>query len=141
MLTLLFLVRVIAQPAALVLDHPLLPRFNSWQSGLLPYGWLLVFQLAILGAMSVTAWRASTWRVIPHPRLGRTLLVLGVVYFGGTVIQLVLGLTIKMHSSFFARPVPIFFHFVLASFLLVCGYQHTRAATAEGSASAPSGDV
>jgi len=39
-------------------------------------------------------------------------------------------LTIQIGSPFFARPVPIFFHLVLASFLLVCGYYHTRAGLA-----------
>jgi len=129
-LTGLFLVRVVAQPAALVIDHPLLPRFESWQSGLVPYSWLVAFQVVILAAMCVTAWRASTGQLMPSSRLGRTLLVVGGVYFGGTVLRLVLGLTIQIGSPFFARPVPIFFHLVLASFLLVCGYYHTRAGLA-----------
>jgi hypothetical protein len=38
----------------------------------------------------------------------------------------VLGVTIKTDSPFFAKPLPIFFHFVLASFLLVCGAYHIR---------------
>ena len=63
-----------------------------------------------------------------HPRSAGTDrdLVLGGVYFGGTVLRLVLGLTVRTNSPFFAKPVPIFFHLVLASFLLVCGYYHTQ---------------
>jgi hypothetical protein len=130
-LTALFLVRVIAQPLALVIDHPLLPRFSAWQSGLLSYPWLVAFQVLILAVMSLTAWQASRSLLTPRPRLGKTLLALGAVYLAGTVARLALGLTIWADSSFFAKPVPSVFHLVLATFVLVCGYHHTGAALAD----------
>jgi hypothetical protein len=44
----LFAVRVVAQPLSLVVHSAVLPPFESWHSGALPYGLLVASQVAIL---------------------------------------------------------------------------------------------
>ena len=64
----LFALRVVAQPIALQVDTPLLPRFESWHSGLLPYPVLVITQVIIV------LWLARTSRAFTHgavvPRAG-----------------------------------------------------------------------
>jgi hypothetical protein len=56
LLTGMFAFRVAAQPAALTFDG-LLPSFDSWDGGVLPYPVVLASQLVILGWLARTAWR------------------------------------------------------------------------------------
>lgn len=126
LLTALFCTRVVAQPAALVLDTPLLPRFDAWYSGAMPYPQLLVAQLAILGWLAWTARAVQTQRVRPSRRLGRGLLVFAGLYGALMVARLGLGLSILGDVTWFARPVPTVFHLVLAAYLAVYGDLHVR---------------
>ena len=50
-----FLLRVAAQPLALVLAWPWLPPFAAWQSGALPYPGLLASQLILAAWMAAAA--------------------------------------------------------------------------------------
>ena len=132
LLTGLFAFRVAAQPAAPVFDR-LLPSFNSWDGGVLPYPVLLVTQLVILGWLARTAWRFSTGRVTSRPSIGRAALAFGGVYFGVMFLRLLLGATVLSHVRWFASPLPAFFHLVLATYLLMYGYCHVH--TVSGNAS------
>ena len=84
-LTALFALRVIAQPLALLIDTPLLPRFESWHSGVMPYPLLVVAQLFILAWLTVTAWRVSHDRVTSNPKTGRPLLAIAGAVRSGDV--------------------------------------------------------
>jgi hypothetical protein len=54
LLTGLFALRVVAQPAALVFDAGVVPSFDSWHGGVLPYPLLLLTQLVRgMGSMKV----------------------------------------------------------------------------------------
>ena len=131
LLTALFLLRVIAQPLSLFVAGPWLPPFESYQSGLVPYPMLLLSQFLILLAMVGTSWRASSGTLMPRPHLGRVLLIGGWIYFASMLVRLVIGLFVLRESSFFAKPLPTFFHLVLASFLIVCGRIHRAARISE----------
>ena len=120
----LFIVRVIAQPLSLVVDSPLLPRFESWHGGVLPYPALLLAQLLIIAWLARTAWRFSKGNVTPHRRRGVWVTAFGVVYFGGMLARLILGLTVMGESRWFTSYLPTFFHLVLASFVLLYGHFH-----------------
>src|SRR5262245_46545479 len=48
----LFAIRVIAQPMSLVVSNALIPPFESWYSGVVPYPVLLAAQVAILVALA-----------------------------------------------------------------------------------------
>ena len=124
----LFIVRVIAQPLSLVVDSPLLPRFESWHGGVLPYPALLLAQLLIIAWFARTAWRFSKGDVAPHRRRGIWVTAFGVVYFLTMLARLILGLTVMRESRWFTSYLPTFFHVVLASFLLLYGHFHLQAA-------------
>jgi hypothetical protein len=122
----LFTIRVLAQPLALRVESPLLPRFESWHSGLLPYPILVVTQVLIILWLVRTAWSFSTGGVSPRSRFGALIMVLGGVYFGVMMIRLVLGATLLSHERWFASPWPTLFHLVLAAYLCVYGHFHWR---------------
>jgi hypothetical protein len=126
LLTSVFLVRVLAQPLSRVAAVPGLPPFEAFQSGLVSYPLLVLAQAVILTAMAVTSWKASTGRLSPRPGIGLALLIAGGIYFVSMIARLAIGLVWLRESPFFARPVPTFFHLVLASFLIVCGWWHRR---------------
>ena len=132
LLTGLFAFRVAAQPAALLFDR-LLPPFDSWDGGVLPYPVLLVTQLVILGWLARTAWRFSTGRVTSRPSIGRAALAFGGVYFAVMFLRLLLGATVLSDVRWFASPLPAFFHLVLAAYLLVYGYCHVHTVSANAS--------
>jgi hypothetical protein len=120
----LFVCRVVAQPLALVVHSALLPPFESWHSGALPYGVLLASQVLILAAAGWTAWRFSTGAVTPRRGVGLAAIVFGGVYFVGMVARLILGATVLSHVRWFASPVPTLFHLVLAGYVLLLGHFH-----------------
>ncbi len=122
----LFALRVAAQPLQARLALPLLPPASAWSSGMLPYALLLPVQLAILAAAVWTAARFSRARVAPRRALGAWLLALGAAYFGAMAARLALGLTVLAAHPWFGKPVPAFFHLVLAGFVLVVGDYHWR---------------
>jgi hypothetical protein len=122
----LFTIRVLAQPLALRVESPLLPRFESWHSGLLPYPILVVTQVLIILWLVRTVWSFSTGGVSARSRFGALIMVLGGVYFGVMMIRLVLGATLLSHERWFASPLPTLFHLVLAAYLCVYGHFHWR---------------
>jgi hypothetical protein len=127
-LTALFALRVVAQPAALVLEGSLLPPFESWHSGALPYPLLLLSQILLLAWLARTASSFGAGNVTGHPRLARLATAVGVVYLTVMLGRLVLGLTLLSHVRWFASPIPTVFHLVLATYLLVFGYVHASLA-------------
>ena len=131
-LTGLFAFRVIAQPAALVADG-LLPSFESWDGGVLPYPLLLATQVLILSWLGLTAWQVSTGTLVRRRRIGRAALAFGSVYFAFMFLRLVLGATVLSDVRWFASPLPAFFHLVLATYLVVYGYAHLHTVAGNGS--------
>src|SRR5437588_11196864 len=70
----------------------------------------------------------------PRPWLGSTLLVFGLVYLAVMLIRYVVRMSLYPAERWTGGSIPIFFHWVLASFVLVVGGYHwrnTRAAHAE----------
>ena len=122
----LFVVRVLAQPLSLIIDTPLLPRFESWHSGVLPYPALVAAQVLIIAWFARTAWRFGKGDVVPSYRLGVFFLAFGSLYFLFMLARLLLGLTIKSDSRWFTSYLPTAFHLVLASWLLVYGRFHFK---------------
>ena len=131
-LTVLFAFRVVAQPAALAVDG-LLPPFDSWDGGVLPYPVLLATQVAILGWMANTARRFSSGMGFPRRRFGRAAIVFGWLYFSFMFLRLLLGATVLSDVRWFGSPLPAFFHLVLATYVLVYGYSHVHTVSGSGS--------
>lgn len=124
MLFALFLCRVVAQPLALVVHSAVLPPFEAWHSGAIPYSLLLASQLLILAASGWMAWRFSIGAVEPRRPIGLAAIAVGGLYFLGMVARLVLGATVLSDVRWFASPVPTVFHLVLAGYLLLVGRFH-----------------
>lgn len=121
-LTFLFVFRVFAQLIQAELDLPFLPEFQSWDSGVLPYAVLVIAQGMIIGTMIAVAWRVWTNRLSSTPWRQRLCLSFGMIYFSVMFIRLVVGLTVLDRVAWFSKPLPTFFHLVLASFILVLGH-------------------
>lgn len=114
-LTALFLLRILAQPLA---DRiPALPPFDAWQGSRLPYPLLLASQLVILALMVWGNLRAPGLRT--QPRLARVLTIVGAAYFATMFVRLGVGLLWADAPVWFQRPLPAFFHLVLASWVLL----------------------
>jgi hypothetical protein len=123
----LFALRIAAQPLSLMIDHPLLPHWDSWHSGVLGYPLLLTSQLLILAAMGWMNWRVVRGRCLQKPKLGRILAGIGGVYFVVMMVRGVVGLTWLPAHHWFGKPIPTFFHLVLAAWLLCLGKVYMRA--------------
>ncbi len=122
----LFVVRVVAQPLALIVHGAILPPFDDWQSGAVPYPMLVVAQTLIIVWLWRTAGRFADAREVPRRRRGAIMLGLGGVYFLAMVGRLVMGATLLREQRWFASPIPTAFHLVLATTLLVYGHFHFR---------------
>ena len=119
-----FLVRIVAQPLSLVVETPLLPPFDAWYSGVVPYGWLVSSQIVMAAGLIVVVRRLATGRTAPRRSFGLAATGVGAVYGGVMVVRLLLGLTLLREHGWFARPLPTFVHIALATFLIVYGRYH-----------------
>lgn len=130
----LFLLRVAGQALVAVADVSFLPPMSEWYSGLLAYPVLLPVQLVILGVqawISVDFARGRGRFVVPHPRMGRALVVLGCVYAAAMIARYVLTMTWYPERRWLGTgTIPIVFHWVLAAYLIVLGRYHVRGAAA-----------
>ena len=115
---------MIAQLSLSVISLPFLPPFEAWYSGALPYPWLLASQFILIVLMAMVAWRFSRGTVMARKGWGQMLLGLGLVYFAVMLIRLVVGITGISDIVWFNRPIPSFFHLVLASYVILVGHFH-----------------
>ena len=116
----LFALRVLGQILVVAGVAPFLPAIDDWQSGLLPYPFLLasqVFILVLFGTICVQFSRGHGYFVRRHSWLATPLWVLGWVYASAMVLRYALLRT---------DIIPVVFHIVLASFLIVLGRYHKR---------------
>ena len=118
-----FVGRVAAQLVQYRYDVTWLPAFDSWQSGVLPYGVLIAAQLMII-AVQVGVILAVHRGVPLLTKRGIVIVtVLGAIYAAGMMFRLVAGLTFWADRSWFEAWLPTVFHLVLAAFLLVVARQ------------------
>jgi uncharacterized protein len=122
----LFVVRVLSQMLVTTGWVTFLPPMEAWQSGLLPYPWLVVCQLLVLALYSkicTDLTRGRGFFATPCRPLGTGLLVFGSLYFGVMVVRFC---TMLSHEGawWMGGPIPIIFHWILATFLLVVGGYH-----------------
>jgi hypothetical protein len=123
-LTLLFFLRVLGQALVAFLGVTWLPPMKQWFSGLVPYPILLVIQIFMLASMvkiSADICRGQGFFAIPRPRWSRALVSFSALYAGAMIARYGLTMMFKPEMRWFGGTIPIFFHFVLAGFILVLG--------------------
>ena len=115
----LMLLRVTGQLVVCLRAPSWLPPMSSWQSGLVPYGFLLSTQAVVLFLMFWIAtdfWRSSGVWVQPWPRLGRIVLVWSYMYAGAMAARYVIRMARRPDQRWLGGTIPIIFHCVLAAF-------------------------
>lgn len=125
-LLLLFCFRVFAQLLQAWSPVEVLPPFEAWASGALPYWLLVVFQVLIVMVCARVVWRLYAGLTRPSVTTGKVLLRLGSIYFALMCLRLIIGLTVATDHYWFSARLPTFFHLVLAGFVLVYGWFHVR---------------
>ena len=125
-LTALFVVRVLAQLVQWIYPLSWIPAFEDWQGSALPYPMLLAGQFCIVGMMAFLLHRVRNRSISPRNWKHRLCFAVGGVYFALMGFRLVAGLTVLGESIWFARPLPAFFHLVLAGFILLLGFHILR---------------
>jgi putative CocE/NonD family hydrolase len=123
----LFCLRVLGQILVAFFKVPFLPPMEEWFSGLLPYPELLTAQILIIvlyGKICLDFARGPGFFVTPRRRLGTGLLIFGSLYLGVMILRYVMRMSLYPHERWAGGCIPIFFHWVLSSFLLVLGSYH-----------------
>jgi hypothetical protein len=111
---------------------PYLPPMQEWQSGLLPYPVLLFCQILIIGLygkICFNFYRRDGFFYTPTSALAAPLMKIAVAYFLAVALRLLIWTTIFQHHPWFSGTIPIFFHFVLSTFLIVLAKYHCRVST------------
>ncbi len=127
----LFMVRVLGQALQRWMALPFFPPFDDFQGSNLPYEILLTTQILILGVMVWTILRIQRGVLLPNYRAGRILLCLGGIYMTGSVLRIVVGLSVPDVHEWFRAWIPAFFHLILAAFVLLAALYHLSVFTEE----------
>jgi hypothetical protein len=116
----LFVLRVAGQALVAFFGVQFLPRMEAWYSGLMPYEYLLPAQLLIIVVMAKICLDFTRRRGLffePKRFFAGPWLWLGYLYLAVMIARAVIVMD---------RPIPIFFHWVLAAFVIAVGHSHRR---------------
>ncbi|MEX1018711.1 MAG: hypothetical protein WDZ49_03585 [Litorilinea sp.] len=125
-----FFLRVVGQILVALDLAPFLPPMHAWYSGLVPYPLLLGSQIAILllqVMISRDLGRGRGFFARPRRGFGRFLRGFGVVYLVVMILRYILTMLWFPELRWFTGIIPIFFHWVLATYVLVWSSYHRRA--------------
>ena len=114
------MLRVVGQALVAFFEVGFLPPMQAWYSGLMPYPYLLPSQILLVALMAkicVDFTRRRGFFYEPKRFLGTPVLVFGYVYLSAMIARAVL---------LWDRPIPIVFHWVLATYVLIVGHSHRR---------------
>jgi hypothetical protein len=131
LLTLLFSLRVLGQALVEFLSVDGLPSSEAWASGLIPYSILLAIQLVLLVGMVkivTDVWSEGGFFATAPASWSRFLIGFSAVYATSMAGRYVLTMTFQPEMRWLGGTIPIFFHFVLATFLYTWGKFLTRRA-------------
>lgn len=120
----LFLGRVLGQVLVVLIAPAWLPAAEYWYSGLLPYPLLLPAQILLLMLMTLVTYDAFREQGPFHPRreaARRRLRVVACAYMAVMAARYVATMIWMPELRWFGHAIPIAFHFVLATYLLVLG--------------------
>ncbi|MGI8924477.1 MAG: FAD-binding protein [Fimbriimonadales bacterium] len=127
LLFLLFCLRVIGQLLVAVWRVPYLPPMEEWFSGLVPYPTLFAAQvliIALLATVCVQFSRGDGWFVRPRRGFGMGLLWFGSLYLAVMIGRYIIHMAIHPEERWFGGSIPIFFHWLLAAYVLMVAKYH-----------------
>ena len=110
-------------------------------SGLLAYPYLLASQVVIIvvyAKVCIDFSRGRGWAVLPRRFIARGVLYFGCVYFAGMILRYVLQMILLPETRWLGGTMPIFFHLVLATFLVLVGLWHRAQLERSETAGSPS---
>jgi hypothetical protein len=125
----LFVLRVLAQGLIAIGDGGFLPPWEEWFSGLVPYPQLLASQMVIIvgcAKICLDFIRQRGFFVTPRRWLGTLSLSIGSVYLAVMVVRYAIRMSLYPLERWTGGAIPIVFHWVLATFILVLGAYHRR---------------
>ena len=123
----LFVLRVLGQLLVACGLALFLPPMQEWFSGAIPYPWLLFSQSIIIllyGTVCLHITRGRGFFARPRRGLGVGLFVFGSIYLAVMLIRYGIRMRLYPHERWIGGSIPIFFHWVLASFLLMASTYH-----------------
>ena len=124
-----FCLRVSGQMLVAFVGVSWLPPMESWYSGLMPYPYLLPSQFLIIALYSkvcVDFTRGHGFFVTPRAAFGRGVLVFGYFYFAAMIFRYIIRMSLHPEARWFGGTIPIFFHWVLATFIIIFGQYHRK---------------
>ncbi len=122
-----FCCRVFGQALVAFLHVTWLPPMEEWYSGLMAYPLLLPSQLLIIAVYTKVCWdftRGNGFFVQARPLFGRGVLWFGYVYLAAMILRYIIRMSLYPDARWFGGTIPIFFHWVLASFIIAFGLYH-----------------
>ena len=122
-----FIGRVVGQMLVAFWNVTWFPPMSEWMSGLMPYPYLLPSQMLIIVACAKVCLDFSKgrgWFVRTRPAFGRGVLYFGYVYFAGMIVRYGLQMILRPETRWLGGTIPIFFHLVLAGFIILFGLWH-----------------
>lgn len=125
----LFCLRVAGQALVAFGDVGFLPPMREWYSGLLPYEFLLPSQLIIVALMAricADFTRGHGFFVEPRRAFAVYWLYFGYAYLAVMVARYPLRMYFHPEARWLGGTIPIFFHWVLAAFVILVGLHHRR---------------
>ena len=120
----LFALRVTGQILVMLWEPGWLPPPRQWFSGVIPYPYLLGFQLIFLFLMTSMVLGLHPGRGLfgpPGRRFSRFCIAFSVPYYGFMVYRWVFRVLLNPDRRWYDTMIPIVFHCVLATFLVVYG--------------------
>ena len=123
----LFCGRVIGQALVAFAGVTFLPPMEEWYSGLVPYAYLLVSQLVIIilaGKICLDFTRGRGMFVQARSLFAHGALYFGYFYLAVMVLRYVIRMSLYPSERWLGGIIPIFFHWVLATFVILFGRFH-----------------
>jgi hypothetical protein len=115
----LFVLRVLGQVLVAFFHVGFLPPMEAWYSGLMPYEYLLPSQIIIIAAMAkicVDFTRRRGFFYGPRRVFAAEWLYAGTLYLAAMIARFL----------WFGPSIPVFFHWVLAAFVIAVGLSHRK---------------
>ena len=123
----LFCTRVLGQVLVAFFDVTFLPPMEQWFSGLLAYPYLLTSQILIIGLLIKVCTdlsRGTGFFARSRPLFAQGALYFGYVYLAAMVLRYIARMSLYPEERWFGGAIPIVFHWVLASYVILFGRAH-----------------